>query len=229
MEEKIVAPAVEDKTAAVKTETIGEILAPKEAKPEPRVVPEAKFLEIKKELKELKKQIEDGATKKEVAADLQELAIKYDVNKDFLQDLANIVKTKTEAEFETRLDSTLQPYKEKEKEEKINSTFEKHFSQAIETMPELKDVVNKEVIKSLSLQPQNAAKTFAQIIEEVYGSTIKGKRSIDHSNQGNNRATNIIDIDKARKDTTFFKETMKDEVGKREYNKDMVKRLSSVL
>jgi len=228
MEEKIVAPVVEDKATNATTEakTVGEIL---DKKDEPRVVPEAKFLEIKKELKDLKKQIENGANKKEVAADLKDLAEKYNVDESFLNELSNIVKTKTEAEFETKLDSSLQPYKEKEKEEKINSAFEKHFSQAMEAMPEFKDVINKEVIKSLSLQPQNASKTFAQIIEDAYGQTLKGKRSIDHSNQGNNRVTNEIDLDKARKDTTYFNSVMKDSASKKEYNKDMMNRLSSML
>lgn len=228
--DKIEAQVEEIKTTQGATEeapkTVGEVFEKKE---EPRVVPEAKFLEIKRELKDLKKQIAEGATKKEIASDIKELAEKYDVNQSFIEELATIVKTKTEAEFETKLDSTLQPYKEKEKEEKINSAFEKHFSQAIEAMPEYKDVVNKEVVKSLSLQPQNATKTFAQIIEDAYSGAIKGKRSIDHSNQGNNRATNVVDIDKARKDTGYFTEMMKDKNSKAEYNKDMVKRLSSML
>lgn len=226
------APVAEDKATqqAEKPEqkAVGEILKTETKKDEPRTVPEAKFLEIKKELKELKQQIAEGASKKEIAGDLKDLASKYDVNEDFLSELTAIVKTKTEAEFDNKLDSTLKPYREKEKESQINDAFEKHFNAAMESMEEYNGIVNKEVIKALSLDPKNSSKTFSQLIEDAYGQSIKGKRSIEASHQGNNRSQDV-DIAKASKDGEYFKQMIKDEASKKEYNKGLISRLSSSL
>lgn len=59
------------------------------------------------------------------------------------------------------------------RDERIDTQFWEAFNRTIATMPEYKDVVEPQIIKTLSLMPANANKTFAQIIIGAYGSQLK--------------------------------------------------------
>ena len=59
------------------------------------------------------------------------------------------------------------------RDERIDKLFWEAFNKTIATMPEYKDIVEPEVIKTLSLKPENSNITFAQIIIDTYGSLLK--------------------------------------------------------
>lgn len=227
------APEPKATPEAKKDVTVSEALETKEAEPkkaEPRVVPEATFLEVKKELKELRQAIKDGATKSEVSSDLKSIADKYNLDEGFLGELATVLESKNKAKLEEELSSKLKPIQEKERSEKIDKAFTEHFSKAMESMPEYEGVVNKDVIKSLSLDPTNANKTFAQIIEESYGHLVQGKRTIDHNSPQAGRSDNTeVDFDRAKKDTKYYSEVMANPVLKKKYNEGLTDRLKSAL
>lgn len=221
------------KTEPVKEVTVSEALettTPEPAKAEPRVVPEAVFLEVKKELKDLRRSIEQGATKSEVSADLKSIADKYDLDENFLGELSSFIESKSKAKFEEEFSSKLKPIQDKEKAEKIDKAFTEHFSKAMENMPEYEGVVNKDVIKSLSLDPINANKTFAQIIEESYGHLVTGKRTMDSSSPQAGRSDNTeVDFDRAKKDPKYYSEVMANPVLKKKYNENLTDRLYTAL
>lgn len=220
----------ETKVEAKKEETISEVLGTEE-KPkakEPKVVPEAVFLELKKELKTLKKSIEEGATKKEVSADIKSLAEKHNVDEGFLEELSAIMKSSSKAELESELASKLAPLQAKERQEKIDKAFDKAYKKALADAPEFEGVVNAEVIKTLSLDPKNANKTFNQLIEESFGHLVAGKRTIDYSS-GSNRSDNTLDMAKAKSDGEYFKKVMADPSLKKQYNEGINERLASML
>lgn len=228
-QENIDAPASE--------ETIGEALDQKPAVPEPKedTVPLAALLEIKKankeltrEMKELKKSIEDGASRSEVTADMKTLADKHNVDPEFLSDFAKAVRAEAKKETDEEIASKLGPLQEREKIEKIETAFKTHFEKVMEKLPEYDGVVNKDVIKALSLVPSNANKTLTKLIEESYGHLIQGKRSLDQaSTRAGKNDTMEVDSDKAKKDPAYFKEIMDNPELKKKYNESMLKRITS--
>jgi len=213
--------------------TVSEALETKEAEPkkeEARVVPEAVFLELKKDFKDLQKSIAEGANKSEVSTDLKSIADKYDLDENFVADLASVIQTNNKAKFDEELSSKLKPIQEKEKAEKIDKAFTEHFSKAMENLPEFEGIVNKSVIKTLSLDPTNANKTFIQLIEESYGHLVQGKRTLERNNSGGVKNDNAeVDFDRAKNDPKYYSEVMKDPVLKEKYNKNLTERLSSAL
>lgn len=232
-------PAPSEAVAEVKAkeETIGEALKSQKQEPKEESVPLASFLEIKKEnknlareMKELKKSIEQGATKKEVTADLKALSEKHNIDTEFLQEFVQVVRQEAEQDVEEKVSSKLKPFEEKEKAEKIDKAFNQHFSKAMEQMPEFEKIVNKDVIKTLSLNPANSNKTFTQLIEEAYGHLVTGKRTFDSASTRAGKNDSLeVDDDRMHKDPEYFDTVMKNPLTREKYNKRMIDRISSHL
>ena len=245
------AKPLEEKKAPEKTEekTMGEIINDNsggdkkptgEKKPEPETVPLASLLEYKKDNKELRKdieilrkQIEDGVSKKEITTNIQELADKFNIDPEFISEFKKSIMAEArkdaEAEAEKKAEEKMRPLLEekeklskKERDELIDKAFQTHYTKALENMPEYAEIANADAIKALSLLPQNANKTFRQLIEETYGKAIPGKRTIDSITPGGGKEPAPLDFDKARKDTEYFKEVMANPELKAEYNKRML-------
>lgn len=222
------APQVEAKNE----ETLGETFRQPEPKKEngPRMVPEAVFLEVKNELKSLKREIsESGMTKSEVSKSLQEIGERHDVDPGFLQELASAIRSETEAELNQRLEKELEPLKAQEEEarsKKIDKVFNEHFKKTLESMPEYEGIANKDVIKTLAMDPANANKTFAQIVESAYGHLVEGKRSLDSTHPGSGRSITEIDFARAKTDTKYFQQIMDNPALKQKYNEELPKRLN---
>lgn len=189
-------------------------------------VPLKTFLEIKKEKKDMEKELielrklkEDGASKSEVDSDLEAIAEKYDVDPKFLDELSKIIYSKAKGDVE----ATLKPLQAKEKAEKITKVFNEHFDKVIEEMPEYSDIVNRDVIKELTLLPQNAKKTFQQIIEETYGKTVTGKKTLE---TGTPRGGKDVGIDESKlNDPSYFSKIMANPELKKKYNEGIAKRI----
>jgi len=230
------APAEESKQAEtvvapeVKEPTIAEALNTKT--PEPKMVPEAALIEIKKEnkqmakdLKALQKSIEDGAGKKEVSADLRALGEKHNVDAEFLQDFAAAVRVQTEADVSRDFDSKLKPLQDKEREADVNSKFTSIFDKTMEELPEFRNIAKRETVKALAFLPENANKTFKQILEDNFGHLITGKRTLEKTVNRGGKDDAEIDMAKASKDQEYFKEIMADPATRKKYNEGLAKRL----
>jgi hypothetical protein len=225
--ETVTEAVAETKVEAVKEETVGEVLNPE--KKEPKLVPEAVLLEyknankeLKRDLKELKTLIESGATKKVVSTDIKAIAEEHNVDIDFLEKLASAL----EARADEKVSSKMKPLEEKERLSKINEVFEASYAKALEKMPEYKDIANKEVIKSLSLDPANQNKTWTQIIEGAYGHLIQGRKTFESSAPSGSKGDDQeVDFDKARKDSNYFNEVMASPTLKAKYNNGLAERL----
>jgi hypothetical protein len=219
----------ESKTSAKDTK-VGDILESNksEEKKEPKMVPEAVLLEYKKDNKELKKDIkalreliENGASKNEVSQELKDIAEEHNVDPEFLDKLAKSIKQQAKAELEAEV----KPIKEKELAQQREMLFIENYNKTLEVMPEYKGLAQMEVIKSLALNPNNANKTFAQLLELAYGHLIKGKKTIETTTLRGGTNKGVIDFDRARKDKKYFMEIMADPELKVEYNKDLHKRI----
>jgi len=216
-------------------ETIGAVLNT-ESKEKVETVPLSSYLEMKKDnkalakkMEELKQSIEEGATKKEVSTDIKALADKHGVDADFLQEYAQTIKANAEKDFDDKISSTIKPLQEKEKAEKIDKAFNTAYSKAMESMTEYEGIANKEVIKTLSLNPANANKTFSQLIEEAYGHVVPAKKSIEGSSARAGK-DDTLSVDNSRtKDPSYFKEVMENPLLKEKYNSGLTDRLSKFL
>lgn len=220
--------AVETKETQTE-QTIGEVIE-KQEESNHETVGLAKYVkertarqQAEKDLADLKSKIESGATNNEVNDDIDALAKEHDIDKDFLNKLVKTIKVQTEKDLEEKLSDKLKPITEKEKQAKIDETFNKHFNQAMEKLPEYKEVVNPLVIKQLSLNPQNASKTWVQLIEETYSNAISGKRTIEKTIPGGGKESEALDFNKARRDPAYFNEVMSNPKLKSEYNEKMLR------
>lgn len=230
----IVPEAGKEGTEQNKEVTAGEALgnSTTEVKPkveEPRMVPEAVFLELKKDLKTLQKQVASGdTTKSEISQSLKDIGEKHDVDPGFLQELASAIRSESEAEFNKKLEKELEPYKEQGR--KISASerekvFNEHYNKTLEALPEFKDIAQKEVIKALAMDSANANKTFAQIFELAYGHLVTGKRTLDTPKSGSGKDITEIDFEKAAKDSDYYATIMANPVLKAKYNEELPKRL----
>lgn len=220
-------PKVEPKEEPIVEKTIEETLKVEDKKE--RTVPESALLKQKsekkalaKELKELKNSIEDGAKSGEIGKTLDEISEKHDVSKEFLKDLIDAL---TPTDIDDKIDLRLKPLNDEARANKINTLFEKEYKRTLETMPEFKNIVNKDIVKSLTLDPANRKKTFSKIIEDAYGHLIIGKRTLEKTKpKGGNEAAGI-DYERAKIDTKYFKEIMANPAQKEKYNKGLADRI----
>lgn len=227
-------PTEEKKEQEVVDQPIGDVLQT-ESKKEDTKKPEftsADFMavktqnkELKKALKDLEKRIEDGASNNEISSDIDSIAEEYNVDSKFLKKLEGAIKSKLEGEIEERVSSKLKPLEEKEKEAKLDKVFSQYYDDAMGRMPdEYKDIVNRDVIKALSLQPHNSRKTLPQLIEETYGRAIVGRKTIETTTHRGGVDPTKVDIDLARKDPAYFKEVMANPELKKQYNEGLAQR-----
>ena len=143
--------AQEAATAEAENKAKAEAEAAKEAKPadvvskespediKVKTVPEAVFLEEKrerkelaKELKDIKKLLEEGASKREVSADVKELAEEFGLSEEAISKLISKVGEQTKAEYDKEIEAKLKPIQEKEREESLKKTFDEHFEKLME-------------------------------------------------------------------------------------------------
>lgn len=215
--------APQEQPAEESPETVGQVLQQPEEKQE--TVSLSKFMKEKRARQELESQIaelqtkaNDGASKTEIATDLKALAEEHNIDAGFLSKLAKAI----EAQAEARIEEKLRPITEKEKQAKIDSAFQVGFGKAMENMSEYKDIVNPDVIKTLSLNPNNANKTFRQLIEETYGNALGGRKTIETAVPRGGNASGELDYGRAKRDSAYFKEVMSDPVLKKQYNDRMI-------
>lgn len=226
----VVTPKPAEAPAAPK-EKAGDVMA---TKPKTDTVPLATFLETKAEAKEvpglksriaeLEALVANGGTQKEIASDLAAIGEKYGVDKGFMAELAGAVDAKVAA-VKQAAEAEVAPLREERRAEDLDKVFRTHFDAALEAAPEFKEIANAEVIKTLSLDPKNADKTFLEIIEETYGNAVQGKRTIEPTTPRGGNEPETIDYARAAKDTTYYEEVMANPKLKAEYNKTLAKRL----
>jgi hypothetical protein len=229
-EAKVAAPeaVVEAKVEAPKAETIAEIIGT-DKKPEPKMVPEAAFLELKGDNKQLKNdikalrtQIENGASEGKISASIDEIADEFSVDKKFLNKLTSAIRAEVEAETENKFSAKLKPFEDRDRAQAVASVFTKHFDKTMAEMEDYKDIVNKDAIFALSLLPANASKTLPQLIEETYGSAISGKRSIETTTPRGGVASGEFDFARANTDSAYLDEVLKDPALKKQYDEKVM-------
>lgn len=237
-EEKETTPEVKTKveTSKVDETTLGEALGTKADAGEPKMIPEADVIGMRKSIKNLNKELKllkeskaEGATKTEIGDQLAKLKAKWPDNSEFIDEFSQAilgsVKTIDDDELDEKISSKVKTEKEAIDPKKLDAIFDEHYDKTLEAMPEYKDIANKAVIKALALNPANANKTFGKILEEAFGHLVTGKKTLEKTKPGGGKDATEIDYNRAAKDTKYFAEIMADPTLKKEYNSNLEKRL----
>lgn len=229
MEEENKNTQPEEDTKSGEEAVVGDILQDKEVveeKPEPKKKPESVpmsvFLELKKELKELKNKPSEA---KSVDSSIEEIAKQYDVDEGFVSKLASAIKTSTVKEFDEKYASKIQEFEKEKITEKNNKKFDDLFENTMKSMPDMEGIVNKEAIKALAFNPGNSKKTLSQIIEEVYGNTIVGKKTIETAQPVSGSRSEVkVDFTKAG-DPAVYAQIKADPELRKQYSEFLIKNL----
>lgn len=176
-------------------DTLGSIQEADKPKGKPETVPINVFLDLKKELKEMKASLKQAPISE---SSIEKLAEEFpDVDPSFIQKLAGAIENSTakkmEEKYSTKISELENVSKRETQEKKFNDLYEK----TLDSMPYFKDVANKEVLKQLAMNPENASKTFPQLMEEVYGSSVQGKKTMETAQPNAGRAEEGVDFSQA--------------------------------
>jgi hypothetical protein len=223
-------PAAVTQVTEKKEETLGAILGTKEKEPivekkeEIRMVPESTFLELKKDFKELKKEMK-GKSKVEVSEGLDEFSEKYNLPPEFTSELAGLISKESQKGIDDLVGSKLKPLEDEKKAKKIDENFERVYAQAIEEMPEYKNLAKKEVIKAMATNPANSNKKFSEIFDEAYGHLVTGKKTLDSASNGARAFIGEIDYKRTATDKEYFTEVMANPITRKKYNDGLQERM----
>lgn len=130
----------------------------------------------------------------EISSDLKALALEHNVDEGFLVKLVSTVQGQTKKQIEAEMLPKLQEFETETRKDKFEKKFEDLFSKTLTENPEYKEIVNKDVIKTLALNPMNAKKTLPQLLEEAYGNAVQGKKTLETGQAG--REPEKIDFSK---------------------------------
>lgn len=215
-----------------KQETIGEAIKPKSEE----TVPLSALLEMKKankalarEMAELKKSMENGASNSEVAESVDSIISEYsDVDPSFIKKLVSATAAEANKKAEEKIAEKLKPIQEREEASRLEAIFAENFEKAMQENPEYKGIVNRDILKRLSLLPDSANKTFSQLIEETYGNALVGKRSLDSaSSRAGKDSDTKVDMSRMKTDSAYVKSVLADPDLKKQYNDAMIQGLIS--
>lgn len=215
--------------AAIKDAKVGDVV--QEPIKEVKTVPEAVFLEEKKERKELARKVKEleqlvseGLSKGDSKNEIKEIADEFGITEEAVSKLIKTVGQKTRSEVEKEISEKFGSLEVKNNAEKVQKTFDEHFDKLIEAMPEYKKLANKEVIRTLSLDPKNANKTFSKILEEAYGHLVTGKPTIETTQARAGNSDTALDYSKLN-NSEYLKEVFANPELKAKYNEGLLNRL----
>jgi hypothetical protein len=193
---------------------------PEEQKTEPKVVPEAAFLELKSELKALKKELKDAKTSEQkavIASDIRDLTEKYpDVDKSFIQDILNSATIEATKKIEEKYTPILQKQEQEKKIQEFNKAFDNLYEKTLNENPELPSNIDKEIVKTLAMTPAYRKIPLSEVIKKIYGENTPSK--ITTENETRTGADKIDDIVSFEKITPEQKKLiMSDEKSRKKY------------
>lgn len=202
----------------------GETITPEPEEKKQETVPLSVHLEIKNELKELRRMMKDKVVSGDEVEEIAEtLAEKYDTSSDFIKDLLSTSLPMIEKRLDEKYSKVIKKQEVERAEEKKDKLFGQLFDSVMSNNPDLKDVVNKEVIKKLALDPANSKKKLTEIIKEVYGNvkTTGTKKSFDGYQPTGDKG----DIDFTNADPEQMKLVGQDKKLRKEFGDHLVKNI----
>jgi len=168
----------------------------------PETVPLKAFLELKKDLKELKEKTRDAETKSEKrqveVEGLNELADKYpDVDGNFLRDLLNSASQTAAKKLEEKFSSVIEQQESEKKQLAFDKAFDNLYSKTLQDNSELPRNIDKDAVKALALTPKYRNVPLADILSKLYPTSSDGKASSENDTRdAADRVDDIVSFDR---------------------------------
>jgi hypothetical protein len=193
---------------------------PEEQKTEPKVVPEAAFLELKSELKALKKELKDAKTSEQkavIVSDIRDLTEKYpDVDKSFIQDILNSATIEATKKIEEKYTPILQKQEQEKKIQEFNKAFDNLYEKTLNENPELPSNIDKEIVKTLAMTPAYRKIPLSEVIKKIYGESVQDKTTTENDMRvGADKIDDIVSFEKITPEQK--KAIMSDEKSRKKY------------
>lgn len=193
---------------------------PEEQKTEPKVVPEAAFLELKSELKALKKELKDAKTSEQkavIVSDIRDLTEKYpDVDKSFIQDILNSATIEATKKIEEKYTPILQKQEQEKKIQEFNKAFDNLYEKTLNENPELPSNIDKEIVKTLAMTPAYRKIPLSEVIKKIYGESVQDKTTTENDMRvGADKIDDIVSFEKITEEQK--KAIMSDEKSRKKY------------
>lgn len=212
----------------VKEETI-ESMNPAPAPKAPDSVPLSKYMEEKREKRELEQELATLKAQKgpSETVDYEKLSKDYGGNPELLKMIfSEINKNKAAPVAETpKMDDAtaqkLQEFEDFKNRETFDKKFDELYGKALDIVPDYKDITSKETIKALAKLPENRNNTMSQIIENTYRHAVKGIKTIESATPAAGKKGETVP-DMATMDDESWKATKSDPAALAKYNEHIL-------
>lgn len=185
-------------------------------------------------------------TDAELEREVTKLSDKWKANPDFVREMLSASKGLTTKEINEKF-LKAKDAKEKEDEDdedeqnapkrevvnidtsRLGKAVDEMLTSFLADMPEYKDIVNSEVIKSLVLANpnKNMNRTMNDLVEEVYGKAVAGKKGID-SSKPNSGKNDTVDLSKPLNQEEY-RDVMADKDQRKSYVDNLVEKAKKFL
>jgi hypothetical protein len=105
------------------------------------------------------------------------------------------------------------------------SKLDKAIETAIENAPHYREIVNRDVLKDLARKTTDKNMTVSQLLENVYGKAVTGKKTLEPSHSTNDRGDAKVDFAKSG-DPAVYSQIKSDPKLWKEYNEYLIKNLN---
>ena len=138
-------------------------------------VDKATFLEIKKELTDMKNKLGLKKNDRFEIEDINSIVEDYDVDEQFVSRLAAAIQTSTRKEIEQKYEKKINDLHSTSVESKKQQMFDQVYEKTLKLYPQYEGIANKKIIKTLALNSSNKDKKVSAILKETYGQLAKAK------------------------------------------------------
>lgn len=188
---------------------------------------ESKVAELQAELEKAR-----NAPKSETPASVRAISEQYDISEDVLNAILNASYTMTKDKVREELEAEFSPKLaefETIKQEKTKHEFETKFNDALtdtlNDMPEYKDLVDTDDLKTWVKSGKYSKLNLPQLIEQKYGKFVQGKKTIEQGYSA--KEVDVVDVSNMT-DNDYMK-LDSDPALKEKWAKNLPDRLRSIL
>lgn len=172
-----------------------------ETKKESQTVPLSVYLDLKNDVKVLKKKVEDSEKVEKssvVAEGVEDLAKKYpDVSKDFINDILLSATSKASKEIDEKYTPALKKIEAEKAQVAFDKEFDKIYDKALADNQDLPKNVDKDVVKALALTPAYRNTPISEILTKLYGVVETGKSTTENDTRSaGDTGEEVIDFSK---------------------------------
>lgn len=192
---------VKDVEGSVAAELAKEEQVAPEKPAKPDTVPLSVYLELKDDLKSLRKEIKDSESSKKTTVEingLSDIAKKYpDVNEEFIKDILTSATKKATEDIDAKYSPIIEKQELEKKQAAFDVAFDNLFNKTILDNPDLPKAIDKELVKELASTPKYRNVPLADVLVKMYGNVNEGKSSSENDMRtSGDRVDEVVNFDK---------------------------------